>query len=52
MKTYKVVIDVFEETVFERQKEYTTDIEAAIREAFIWLEEDGIYLQGVEEIKE
>jgi len=52
MKTYKAIIQVFEETVFDRIKDYTTDTEEAIRQAFIWLEEDGIYLQGVEEIKE
>ena len=51
-KKYKVVIRVYEDTLLDTQKEYTSDTDEAIRQAFVWLDEDGIYLESLEAINE
>ena len=52
VKKYNVVIRVYEDTVLDRQKEYASDTEEAIRQAFIWISEDGIYLERLEEVNQ
>ena len=52
VKKYNVVIQVYEDTVLDSQKEYTSDTDEAIRQAFVWLGEDGIYLESLEAINE
>jgi hypothetical protein len=48
---YNITIAVYDETVRERY-EYASDTESAVREAFVCLDEDGIYLRRIKEVKE